>query len=66
MRITKERVKFPKENEQTFSRDISCCQGYTGRPQHVYEVTDLKDSPIEDQIYNYEIAKVTVANQILK
>jgi len=32
-------------------------------PQHVYELSDLQDRPIEGQFYNYEVAKVTVSPQ---
>jgi len=32
-------------------------------PQPIYELTDLKDRPIECQLYNYEIGKVTVSPQ---
>jgi len=64
VRKTKERVKFAKGYEQTFSTEIFRFAKVIQRmPQPVYELTDLHDRPIEGQFYNYELVKVTVSSQ---
>jgi len=58
--ITKEKVKFAKGYEQTFSTVIfrvATCSNF------FFEMTDLKDRSIEGQFYNYELVKVTVSPQ---
>jgi hypothetical protein len=62
VRITKEKVKFAKGYEQTFSTEILQTVKVTHRmPQPVYELRDLKGRPIEGQFYNYELVRVTVS-----
>jgi len=62
LRITKERVKFAKGYEQTFSTDIIRVVKFIRRvSQPVYELSDLQDHPIEGQFHNYELFKVTVS-----
>jgi len=64
VRITKERVKFAKGYEQTFSTEIFRVVKVIRRvPQPVYELSDLQDLPTEGQFYNYELVKVTVSLQ---
>jgi len=64
VRITKERVKFAKGYEQTFSTEIFRVVKVIRRvPQPVYELSDLQDRPMEGQFYNYELVKVTVSLQ---
>jgi hypothetical protein len=64
VRITKEKVKFAKGNEQTFSTEIFQVVKVIHRmPQPVYELTDLHGRPIEGQFYNYELVKVTVSSE---
>jgi hypothetical protein len=61
-RITKEKVKFAKGYEQTFSTKIfQVVKVIHLIPQPVYELTDLQGRPIEGQFYNYELVKVTVS-----
>jgi hypothetical protein len=61
VRITKEKVKFAKGYEQTFSTEIFQFLKVIQRmPQPVYELSDLQGRPIEGQFYNYELVKVAV------
>ena len=60
VRITKEKVKFAKGYEQTFSTDIFLVAKVIPRvPQPVYELRYLQDRLIKGQFYNCEIVKVT-------
>jgi hypothetical protein len=62
VRITKEKVKFAKGYEQTFSTEIFKVVKVIQRmPQPVYKLSDLQDRPIEGLFYNYELVKVTVS-----
>ena len=62
VRITKEKVKFVKGYEQTFSTEIFRVVKVIQRvPQPVYELSDLQARPIEGQFYNYELVKFTVS-----
>jgi hypothetical protein len=64
VRITKEKVKFAKVYEETFSTEIFRVAKVIQRvPQPFYELTVLQDRPIEGQFYNYEFVKVTVSLQ---
>jgi len=64
VRITKEKVKFAKGYEQTFSTEIfSVVKVIPRLPQPVYELSYLQGRPIEGQFYNYELVKVTVSPQ---
>jgi hypothetical protein len=66
VRITKEKVKFNKGYEQTFSTEIFRVVMFIQRmPQTVYEISDLQDRPIEGQFYNYDLVKVTVLPESL-
>lgn len=62
VRITKEKLKFAKGYEQTYSTEIFRVVKVIRRiPQPVYEVEDLRSQPIEGQFYNYELVKITVS-----
>ena len=62
VRTTKEKVKFAKWYEQTFSTEISrVAKVIQLMPQPVYELIDLQDRLIEGQFYNYELVKFTVS-----
>jgi transposase InsO family protein len=62
VRITKEKLKFAKGYEQTFSTEIFQVVKVIHRmPQPVYELIELQGRPIEGQFYNYELVKVTVS-----
>ena len=63
VRITKENVKFAKGMNKPFLRNFPGCQGYTARAPTFYDLKDLKDSPIEGHLYNYELVKVNVSHQ---
>jgi hypothetical protein len=64
VRTTKEKAKFAKWYEQTFSTEISrVAKVIQLMPQPVYELIDLQDRPIEGLFYNYELLKVTVSPQ---
>ena len=64
VRITKEKVKFAKRYEQTFSTEIFRVVKVIQRvPQPVYELSDLQARPIEGHFYKYELVKVTVSSQ---
>ena len=64
VRIPKEKVKFAKGCEQTFSTEIFRIIRVIQRvPQSVYELSDLLARPIEGPFYNYEPVKVTVSPQ---
>ena len=64
VRITKEKVKFAKGYERTFSTEIFRLVKVIHRlPQPVYELSDFQARPIEGQFYNYELVNVTVSSQ---
>jgi len=64
VRITKEKVRFAKGYEQTFSTEIFRVVKVIHRvPQPVYELSDLQDRLNGGQFYNYELVKVTVSPQ---
>ena len=64
VRITKEKVKFAKRYEQTFSTEIfRVAQVILRVRQTVYELTYMQNRPIEGQFYNYELVKVTVSRR---
>jgi phosphopantetheine adenylyltransferase len=64
IRITKEKVKFTKGYEQTFSKEIFQVVKVIHRmPQPVFELTDLQGRPIKGQFYNYELVKVIVSSE---
>ena len=52
VRISKEKMKFAKGGEQTFSREIfRITKVIERRPRPVYELEDLNKTPIEGQFY---------------
>jgi len=52
--ITKEKVRFAKGYEQTFSKEIFRVVKVIHRvPQPAYELSDLQDRHVEVQFYNY-------------
>jgi len=64
VRITKEKVKFVKGYEETFSTEIFGVVKVIHRvPQPVYELSDLQGRLTEGQFYNYELVKVTLSPQ---
>jgi len=65
VRIRKEKVRFAKGYEQSFSTEIFRVVKVIQRvPQPVYEISDLKNRPIEGQLYNYELVNVTVSPKL--
>ena len=65
MRITKEKLKFAKRYEQTFSTKIFRVVKVIQRmPQPVYKLSDKQDRPIEGKFDNYELVKVSVSHQV--
>ena len=57
-------MTFAKGYEQTFSTEIFKVFKVLQRmSQPVYELSDMQDRPIEGQLYNYELVKVTVSPQ---
>jgi hypothetical protein len=64
VRITKEKVKFAKGYEQTFSTEIFRVVKVIQRmPQPIYELSDLQRRLIEETFYNYELVKFAVTAQ---
>jgi hypothetical protein len=64
VRITKEKVKFSKGYEQSFSSEIFQVVIVIQRmPQPVYELSDLQGRPMKGQFYKYELVKVAVTPQ---
>jgi len=62
VRITKQKVAFAEDYEQTFSTEIfKVVKVITRVPQPVYELSDLQNRGIEGQLYSYELVKVTVS-----
>jgi hypothetical protein len=60
--ITKEKLRFAKGYEKTYSREIFKILKVIQRmPQPVYELSDMTARPIEGQFCNYELVKVTVS-----
>jgi hypothetical protein len=61
VRIMKEKVKFAKGYEQSFSTEIfRVVKDIQRVAQPVYELSDMQNRPFEGQFYNYELVKVTV------
>ena len=62
MRITKEKAKFAKGYEQSFSNELFRLVKVIQRvSQPIYELSDLQDRPIEGQFYNYEFVNITIS-----
>jgi len=62
VRTSKEKVKFAKGYELSFSTEIFWFARVIQRvPQPVYKLTGLQDRPIEGQFYKYELVKVIVS-----
>jgi hypothetical protein len=61
VRITKEKLKFDKGYEQTLSTEIFRAVKVNDRkPQPVYELSNLRDLPVDGEFYNCELVKVKV------
>jgi len=64
VRTRKEKIKFSKGYDQTFSTEIFRAVKVTHSvPQPVYEPLVSLNRPIEDHFYNYEIVNVPVSPQ---
>ena len=64
VRISKEKMKFAKGGEQTFSTEIfRVTKVIERRPRSVYELEDLNKTPIEGQFYAEELAPVRITEQ---
>jgi len=59
VRISKEKMKFAKGGEQTYSTEIfRNTKVIERRPRHVYEMEDLNKTPIEGQFYAEDLTPV--------
>ena len=64
VRISKEKMKFAKGGEQTFSTEIFRITKVIERePRPVYELEDLNKTPIEGQFYAEELTPVRITEQ---
>jgi len=60
--ISKEKMKFAKSGEQTFSTEIfRITKIIERRPRPVYELEDLNKTPIEGQFYAEELTPVRIS-----
>jgi len=61
VRISKEKMKFAKSGEETFSTEIfRITKVIERRPRPVYELEDLNNTPIEGQFYTEELTPVRI------
>ena len=61
VRISKEKMKFAKGFEQSYSTEVFKITKVIRRsPQPVYEIEDLQGTPIEGQFYNEELTPVVI------
>ena len=64
VRISKEKMKFAKGGEQSFSTEIfRVTKVIERRPRPVYELEDLNKTPIEGQCYAEELTPVRITEQ---
>ena len=64
VRISKEKMKFAKGFEQSYSTEVfKICKVIRRVPQPLYEIEDLQGTPIEGQFYNEELTPVLVTKQ---
>jgi len=64
LRISKEKMKFAKGGEQTFSTEIfRITKVIERRPRPVYELEDLNKTPIEGQFYAEEMTPVRISKE---
>ena len=64
MRISKEKMKFAKGGEQTFSTEIFRITKVIERLQRpVCELEDLNKTPIEGQFYAEELTPVRISKE---
>ena len=64
VRIRKEKMKFAKGGEQTFSTEIFRIRKVIERsPRPVYELEDLNKTPIEGLFYAEELAPVRITKE---
>jgi len=64
VRISKEKMKFTKGGEQTFSTEIfRITKVIERRPRPVYELEDLNNTPIEGQFYAEELTPVHITEE---
>jgi len=62
VRISKEKTKFAKDGEQTYSTEIFRITKFIERrPRPVYELEDLNKTPIEGQFYVEEHTPVRIS-----
>jgi len=64
VRIGKEKMKFAKGGEQTYSSEIfRVTKVIERRPRTVYELDDLNKTPIEGQFYAEELTTVRISKE---
>ena len=64
VRISKEKMKFAKGFEQSYSTEVFKISKVIRRvPQPLYEIEDLQGTPIEGQFYNEELTPVLITKQ---
>ena len=64
VRISKEKMKFAKGGEQTFSTEIfRVTKVIERKPRPVYELEDLNKTPIEGQFYAEELTPVRITEE---
>jgi len=64
VRFSKEKAKFAKSAEQNFSTEIFRIVKVIPRtPRPVYEPEDLNKQPIDGQLYQEELAPVSVSKE---
>jgi len=62
VRISKQKKKFDKSGEQTFSTEtFRITKFIERRPRPVYELEDLNKTPIEGQFYPEELTPVRIS-----
>ena len=64
VRISKEKMKFAKGFEQNYSVEIfEISKVVRRKPRPLYELRDLKGTPIEGQFYNEELTPVKITRR---
>jgi len=64
VRISKEKTKFAKGDEHTFSTEIfRITKVIERRPRPVYELEDLNKTPVEGQFYGEELTPVRIRKE---
>ena len=64
VRISKEKMRFPKDVEQNFCKEIfKVVKVIDRRPRVVYEVEDLNGTPFDGQFYREELITVRISDR---